>query len=127
MSDLPVPTAMEPLYAQIAQLLLRVLPPSWQSTLVEFVWVAPHVSESSATYEDAKGGESAYSTWDIGDDLDDLFLSLGALMEEAGHPRWEKALYSLERNGTFTVDFTYPDQEIARPSRPWDSESDSPA
>ena len=120
---------MEPLYAQIAQLLLRVLPPSWKSTLVEFVWVAPHVSESSATYEDAKGGESAYSTWDIGDDLDDLFLSLGALMEEAGHPRWQKATFTLDRSGHFTLDFTYPPEGTPPPKRLWDfgDEPDAPA
>ena len=113
--------SVEQLYTIIAQGLVRSLPDEWQEARLTFEWIAEDVIEDSASYED--GGVTRYVALDpAGPDYPDLLIELARKMDEAGHPRWQKATFTLDRSGQFTLDFDYPPDGAPRPARLWDNE-----
>lgn len=106
--------SVEEMYPAIARALVRCLPEAWQAATLTFEWLAADAVNSNATYIDGTGKEQWVLSLRPGSPIiPHMFVSLAARMEEAAHPRWQKAIFSLDFRGHFALDLIYPPEEEA--------------
>ena len=110
--------SVEELYPIIARSLMRCLPEAWRDVTLIYEWVDSDVTRSHAFLHNPSGKKEYIRLRPAGEDLEDALMELARKMDEAGHPRWQKATFTLDRSGQFTLDFDYPPDGAPRPARP---------
>lgn len=98
------------LYHLIGRSLLRSLPNGWQNVVLFFEFIDEDVWKRSAIVNSGRDGETYISLRTSGTEMNDAFLELARRMEEAGHGKWQKATFTMSRDGKFNIDFSYPEQ-----------------
>lgn len=115
--------SVEDLYPVIGRSLLRCLPEGWQEARLSYEWPDADVTRLRAFVTDRSGEERSISVRPAGPELSDALMELARKMDEAGHPRWQKATFTLDRSGRFTLDYDYPPEGEPPPARLWDYET----
>lgn len=99
----------EQLYHLIARTLMPSLPENWQTVSLHFEFIDEDVYERSATVDTGDGTEISISLRRSGIEMYDAFIEIARRMEEAGHGKWQSAIFTMDRNGKFNINFTYPE------------------